>query len=43
MINASQYGPTRKRLEALGYALGSDEANLALAVDEYYTRRHKAV
>lgn len=43
IINASQYGPTRKRLEALGYTLGSDEANLAIAVDEYYTRRHKAV
>lgn len=43
IINASQYGPIRKRLEALGYTLGSDEANLALAVDEYYTRRHKAV
>jgi hypothetical protein len=43
IINDSQYGPTRKRMEALGYTLGSDEANLALAIDEYYRRRHRSV
>ena len=41
IINASQYGPVRKRLEQLGYELGSDEANLALSLDEYYTRKKR--
>lgn len=41
IIGSVQYGPYRKRLEELGYTIGSDEANLAIAVDEYYNRRRR--
>jgi hypothetical protein len=30
-------------MQDLGYVLGSDEANLALAIDEYYNRRRDSV
>jgi hypothetical protein len=41
IIGSVQYGPYKKRLEELGYTIGSDDANLAIAVDEYYNRKRR--
>lgn len=43
IIQTSQYGPIKERLQRLGYKPGSEEANYALAVYDYYSQQIREV